>query len=124
MFSAKLIACAGLAAIFAATSPLAASELVDDTGTIGLKRACTYASGDDLTQTTTFLVGLGESCPTRMPRTTSALRPPPTARLTKTEIVNRQRVCTFSQGGTDWTVPVSIDRPCPISAGMIRSAAE
>ncbi len=123
MFNIKLIACSGLAAIFAATSPLAASELVDSS-TVGLKRACIYATGDDPTETTTFLVGLGDFCPTQLPRTTSFLRPPPSARLSKTEIVNRQRICTFSQGGINWTVSLALDRPCPISAGMMRPAAE
>lgn len=102
-------------------APLGASELIDSS-TVGTKRSCSYAVGANGTETVTYLVGIGEACPTRRPLTRSPLRPPPSARLTKTAIVNGQRLCTYSQGAIDWEVPVTLNRPCPINAGMVRQS--
>lgn len=112
------IACVALVATAAHGQLL--SERVD-----GRQRVCVYR---DMVRTYTsgggsreHRVGLGENCPLMPPNPGSAPLPP-TARLTSESIEGRTRQCTYTQAGLVWQITTTIDRPCPLAAGMLPDA--
>lgn len=96
---------------------------------IGSERVCVYRSdsvspdpvSSDLENVNTrrLGVGLGEACPAQFPRQDKNLVAPPTARLASSRVLNGERVCRYEQRSRAWTVTVSLEKQCSMTAGML-----
>jgi hypothetical protein len=93
------------------------SGLIDET-VWRMTRVCRYTGEGFGAPTRVHRVGLGQRCPATFPTIVPNLRAPPTARLEGSTVEEGRRHCTYSQGSRRWTIPIALDRSCPLNAGM------
>jgi hypothetical protein len=85
----------------------------------GLQRVCTYRDNFDPSRARETRTGIGSACPTFPPRSRSSLPAPPTARLLATQDDDSGRQCVYGEGSRRWTIETTVDRRCPLSAGIL-----
>lgn len=104
------------AALGALTTPAGAQprETVTSAG-----RTCTYP-GPNNASPRVVVVRMSQNCPATYPGANNSNLPlPPTAQLREEETIGEGRRCAYEQSGTIWYRAITLERRCPLTAGML-----
>lgn len=102
------------------TPPQTLIATVDD----GQRRVCYYRVSKNDEGVASYVIGMFDMCPSRIPFVDPNQPAPPSASLSDSSIRNGMRACTYVQGAGRWTFNLPLSSYCPLAAGMAAQTAK